>query len=69
MPGHYPRWLDAGAAIVEDGRVLCAVNEERLNRKKMFWGPPLLSSEEVLRVAGITPDNVDYVAESIAAVL
>jgi carbamoyltransferase len=56
--------VDAGAALVEDGRVIAAVNEERLNRKKMFWGPPLLSIGEVLRVAGVDPSRIDWVAQS-----
>jgi carbamoyltransferase len=56
--------IDAGAALVEDGRVVCAINEERLNRQKMFWGPPLLSLEEVLRVADVDPADVDHVAQS-----
>ena len=56
--------IDAGAAVIEDGRVLAAVNEERLNRKKMFWGPPLLSLEEVLRVADVDPADVEHVAQA-----
>ena len=56
--------IDAGAALVEEGRVLCAVNEERLNRKKMFWGPPLLSLEEVLRIADVDAGEIGWVAQS-----
>jgi predicted NodU family carbamoyl transferase len=56
--------IDAGAAILEDGHVVCAVNEERLNRKKMFWGPPLLSAGEALRIAGVDPKEIDWVAQS-----
>jgi carbamoyltransferase len=56
--------IDAGAALIEDGRVVAAVNEERLNRKKMFWGPPLLSTAEVLRVANVDPAKIDFVAQS-----
>jgi carbamoyltransferase len=56
--------LDAGVALIEDGRVLAAVNEERLNRKKMFWGPPLFALEEVLRVADVDPAAIDFVAQS-----
>ena len=39
---------DSGAALVADGQILAAVNEERLNRRKMFWGWPLLAVQEVL---------------------
>lgn len=53
---------DAGAAVVSDGRVLAAVNEERLNRKKLYWGWPRLSVGEVLGLAGIHPSDIDLVA-------
>ncbi len=56
--------IDAGAAVIDGGRVLSCINEERLNRQKNFWGPPLLSMEAVLRNAGVAPRDVEYVAES-----
>ena len=56
--------IDAGAALIEDGRVLSAINEERLNRKKMFWGPPHLSIEEALRIADVDPSDIEWVAQS-----
>jgi carbamoyltransferase len=52
----------SGAAIVEDGRVLAAVNEERLVRKKLVMGFPRKSIAEVLRLADLRPDQIDYVA-------
>lgn len=55
---------DAGAAIVEDGRIIAAVNEERLNRVKLFWGFPVLSVREVLRISSLRPADIDYVAVS-----
>ena len=56
--------VDAGAAVIDDGRVLSCINEERLNRQKNFWGPPLLSMEAVLRNAGVEPGDIEFVAES-----
>lgn len=53
---------DSGAAVIIDGRIISAINEERLNRKKMFWGFPELSIPEVLRLAGIEPKDVEQVA-------
>ena len=41
---------DGGAALMVDGQIVAAVNEERLNRMKMSIGFPRLSVEEVLRV-------------------
>ncbi len=55
---------DAGAALIEDGRVLAAVNEERMNRKKMYWGDPVLAIEEVLRISKVNPKDIDFVAVS-----
>lgn len=50
--------------MLEDGHVLSAVNEERLNRRKMFWGPPLLSMQAALEIAGVEPRAIDCVAQS-----
>src|SRR5262245_29125156 len=56
--------VDGGAALIDDGRVLSCINEERLNRKKNFWGPPLLAIEAVLRDAGVSARDVEHVAQS-----
>jgi carbamoyltransferase len=53
---------DAGAAVIRDGRVLAAVNEERLNRKKMFWGLPERAIPEAMRLAGVEAKELDAVA-------
>jgi carbamoyltransferase len=53
---------DGGAVLVVDGRMVAAVNEERLNRMKMSIGFPRQSVQEVLRLAGKTPEQVDEVA-------
>jgi carbamoyltransferase len=52
---------DAGAALFHDGRLIAAVNEERLNRKKLWGGFPELSIAEVLRLAHVRPDQVEAV--------
>ncbi len=53
---------DSGAAVIEDGRVLAAINEERLVRTKLFWGLPLKSVEKVLEISKTKPWEIDYVA-------
>ncbi len=53
---------DAGAALVRDGKIVAAVNEERLTRKKLYWGWPTLAIPEVLRLAGVSARDVDAVA-------
>ena len=52
---------DGGAALVVDGRIIAAVNEERLCRMKMAMGFPHQSLREVLRLSGVTFDQVDAV--------
>jgi carbamoyltransferase len=54
--------ITCGAAAIQDGRVLAAVNEERLVRKKMAYGFPAEAIGEVLRLAGWRPKDVDRVA-------
>lgn len=53
---------DAGAAIIIDGKMVCAINEERLNRQKMYWGFPTLAIPECLRLAKVDPKNIDSIA-------
>ncbi len=57
---HYSH--DSGAAIIEDGKILAAVNEERLTRKKLYWGFPELSLREVFRLAHCKPGDIEHVA-------
>jgi carbamoyltransferase len=52
----------SSAAILSDGQILAAVAEERLCRKKMATGVPLAAIEEVLRLAGVGPADLDRVA-------
>jgi carbamoyltransferase len=54
--------ITSGAAVVVDGRVVAAVNEERLARQKMVMGFPRQSIAEVLRIAGMSPGDLDAVA-------
>ena len=53
---------DAGAALIADGRIIAAVNEERLNRQKLYWGWPQLAVREVLQIADVSPADIDAVA-------
>ena len=52
----------SGAAVVEDGRILAAVNEERLSRVKMARGFPRASIREVLELSGTEPSDLSSVA-------
>lgn len=53
---------DSAAALVVDGRIVAAAQEERFTRKKHDPGFPTLASEYCLKEAGLTLDQVDYVA-------
>jgi carbamoyltransferase len=53
---------DAAAAVVVDGRVVAAVEEERLNRRRHAPGDqPVTAVPEVLRVAGVKAGDIDVV--------
>ena len=55
---------DAAAAIVRDGELLAAVEEERFNRIKHCAGFPAESIKYCLRAAGVSIDEVDHVGIS-----
>jgi carbamoyltransferase len=52
----------AAAALIGDGRVLAAVEEEKVNRVKGYVGFPFLAVEYVLAVQGKSMADVDRVA-------
>lgn len=54
--------ITSGAAIIAGGRVLTAVNEERLLRKKMAMGFPAYSIDEVIKVSNLKINDIDHVA-------
>lgn len=54
--------IDCGTALVRDGRVVAAVNDERLVREKMVFGIPRESIRAVLELSGLDPSEVDEVA-------
>ncbi len=53
---------NSGAALVKDGKIVAAINEERLNNVKNYSGPPLLSIKEVYEIAGFPPSFTDLIA-------
>jgi carbamoyltransferase len=52
---------DSAAALVVDGEVVAAAQEERFTRKKHDEGFPQRAIEYCLRAAGISGDQLDYV--------
>ena len=55
---------DAGAALLQDGRVRFAINEERLTRRKLEVRFPDRSIADCLAFAGLAPAQIDLVAIS-----
>src|SRR6476619_6327545 len=55
---------DAAAAIIKDGKLIAAVEEERFNRFKHCAGFPLESIKYCLLTAGVTIEDVDHVGIS-----
>lgn len=53
---------NASAAIVADGRLVAAVEEERLNRVKYAAGFPRLAVQYCLDAAGAKLSEVDHIA-------
>jgi carbamoyltransferase len=54
--------LTSGSALLEDGKILYAVNEERLIRAKMATGFPRESICRVLADTGTGPEEIDAIA-------
>ena len=52
---------DSAAALVEDGRIVAAAQEERFSRKKHDAGMPVQAVAYCLREAGCRLDQVDHV--------
>ena len=55
---------DASAAIIKDGELITAVEEERFNRKKHCAGFPTVAIRYCLEAANISPDQLDHVGIS-----
>ncbi len=53
---------DSAACLVRDGEIIAAAQEERFSRKKHDHRYPAAAVDFCLRHAGITPEEVDYVA-------
>ncbi len=54
----------ATACVMEDGKVLACISEERLNRKKEWEGFPELSIKKCLEITKKTPEQFDAIGFS-----
>jgi carbamoyltransferase len=53
---------DASAALIADGRIVAAAEEERFTRQKHQTGWPDRAIEFCLKQGGLQPSDVDHVA-------
>src|SRR6188474_1802474 len=53
---------DSAAALVVDGNIIAAAQEERFTRKKHDAGFPKNAVAYCLQEAGLTPDQLDFIA-------
>src|SRR5262245_29603232 len=53
---------DSAAALVTDGQIIAAAQEERFTRKKHDPGFPQHAVEYCLKEAGLGPDQIDFIA-------
>lgn len=53
---------DASACILKNGKIIVAVEEERLNRIKHYDGFPEMAIDFCMEQAKISPEQIDYVA-------
>ena len=53
---------DSGAAIVQNGKIIAAISEERLRNIKRYAGIPSLSIKEVLKISKLDPSQIDLIA-------
>jgi carbamoyltransferase len=55
---------DAAAAIIHDGQIIAAVEEERFNRRKHCAGFPALAVRYCLEAAGVSIEEIDHIGIS-----
>lgn len=51
---------DSGVCLIKDGEILSAINEERLNRIKLYKGLPEKSLSYVLKEHDLDINMIDY---------
>ena len=54
--------VSCGSALVEDGKLISAITDERLVREKMVFGFPRESIKAILDYHGLQPGDIDAVA-------
>ena len=55
---------NASASLIKDGKLICALGEERLSRGKHHYGYPKRAIQTVMETGGITSKDIDHIAMS-----
>jgi len=53
---------NAAAALLKNGKIITAIQEERISRVKNQWGIPYNAIQEILKITGIKLSDIDFVA-------
>ena len=53
---------DSRAAIIQNGKIIAAINEERILNVKHYLGTPTKSIEEVFKISKIDPSQIDLIS-------
>lgn len=54
--------ISCGSALVQDGKLVAAINDERLVREKMVFGVPRESIKKILEMHRLSPSDIDVIA-------
>lgn len=60
---------DASACIVQDGKLICALEEERFTRQKHCYAFPQNAIDHCLQIAGLDATDITHIAVSIKPML
>ena len=58
---------NCGASLSCDGKIIASISEERMSRVKNEVGYPALSIEEVIKISGISPEEISVSYASLYA--
>ena len=53
---------DSSSCIIIEGKIIAAIEEERLNRLKHYSGFPIQSIKECIKIANIDPTEITDIA-------
>ena len=58
-------WHNCGVTLVEDGKIIAAIEEERLTRSKIEFGFPYRSIKTIMKIMQTSWADIDAIAIEI----